>query len=480
MPNPLDLTRVVAMSAAQTVIESGHLERRLSELVALRTESQNPAQAAVFKQYLSEMMRPMLLEMGFDVGLHENPVAQAPPLLLASRVENSDLPTILIYGHGDVTHGQDNQWDAGLSPFAAKAIDGLIYGRGTADNKGQHLINLMALKTLIELRGSLGFNVKVLIEMAEETGSPGLAEFCAAQRDALAADVLIASDGPRLMPEVPTMFMGSRGAVNFDLEVRLRNRAHHSGNWGGLLADPATILVQALASLTDARGQIKIAEWRPSSLTPDIRAALARLPTETGGDEVIDPNWGEVGLTSNERVFGWNSFAVLAMKSGVPDAPVNAISGHASATCQLRFVVGTDADGIVPSLRRHLDRKGFHQVHIIATDKVAFQATRVNPDNPWVNFVASSLEHSTQSAPHILPNLAGSLPNHCFSEILNLPTIWIPHSYRGCAQHAPNEHMPIALLHQAFSAMVGLYWDLGETKGPNTTVATAPSNKTAN
>ena len=276
------------------------------------------------------------------------------------------------------------------------------------------------------------------------------------------------------------MFMGSRGAVNFDLEVRLRNRAHHSGNWGGLLADPATILVQALASLTDARGQIKIAEWRPSSLTPDIRAALARLPTETGGDEVIDPNWGEVGLTSNERVFGWNSFAVLAMKSGVPDAPVNAISGHASATCQLRFVVGTDADGIVPSLRRHLDRKGFHQVHIIATDKVAFQATRVNPDNPWVNFVASSLEHSTQSAPHILPNLAGSLPNHCFSEILNLPTIWIPHSYRGCAQHAPNEHMPIALLHQAFSAMVGLYWDLGETKGPNTTVATAPSNKTAN
>ena len=100
MPNPLDLTRVVAMAAAQTVIESGHLERRLSELVALRTESQNPAQAAVLKQYLSEMMRPMLLEMGFDVGLHENPVAQAPPLLVASRVENSDLPTILIYGRG--------------------------------------------------------------------------------------------------------------------------------------------------------------------------------------------------------------------------------------------------------------------------------------------------------------------------------------------------------------------------------------------
>ena len=108
--------------------------------------------------------------------------------------------------------------------------------------------------------------------------------------------------------------------------------------------------------------------------------------------------------------------------------------------------------------------KDLTRVRISATDKVAFQATRLNPDNPWVHFVASSLERSTQSPPHILPNLAGSLPNNCFSDILNLPTIWIPHSYRGCAQHAPNEHMPIALLHQAFLAMVGLYWDLGETE----------------
>lgn len=463
--------RVDAMSAAKELIDSGQLERRLGDLVALRTESQNPAQAAVLDQYLRQMIRPLLINMGFEVDLHQNPIVGAPPLLLANRLENPDLPTILIYGHGDVTHGQDDAWDAGLSPFATVTRDGLLFGRGTADNKGQHLINLMALKTLIDLRGSLGFNAKVLIEMGEEIGSPGLDAFCAAQRLALAADVLIASDGPRLMAEIPTLFMGSRGAVNFDLDVRLRNRAHHSGNWGGLLADPATILIQALASLTDARGQIMLSEWRPSSLTPDIRAALARLPDETGDTEAIDPNWGEEGLTPNERVFGWNSFAVLAMKSGVPEAPVNAISGHARATCQLRFVVGTDADDIVPALRRHLDRTGFEMVDIIADDKIAFQATRVAPDNPWVNFVATSLKSSTQNAPHILPNLAGSLPNHCFSDILGLPTIWIPHSYRGCAQHAPNEHVPIALLHQALSVMVGLYWDLGQRKTPERAAA---------
>ena len=94
-----------------------------------------------------------------------------------------------------------------------------------------------------------------MIETGEETGSPGLAEFFEAHKDDLKADVLIASDGPRLQPETATMFMGSRGGVTFDLVIELREGAHHSGNWGGLLADPAMILAQALATITDARGQ---------------------------------------------------------------------------------------------------------------------------------------------------------------------------------------------------------------------------------
>ena len=61
-------------------------------------------------------------------------------------------------------------------------------------------------------------------------------------KDRLTADVLIASDGPRLQPEVPTMFMGSRGGTTFDLVVETHEGAHHSGNWGGLLSDPAMIL----------------------------------------------------------------------------------------------------------------------------------------------------------------------------------------------------------------------------------------------
>jgi hypothetical protein len=105
-----------------------------------------------------------------------------------------------------------------------------------------------------------------------------------------------------------------------------------------LIVDPATRLTQALATLTDALGQLQIASWRPTSLTPDVRVMIACLPDADTQESIIDVNWGERDLSPNERVFGWNSFTILAMKSGVPEAPVNAISGSAQATCQLRYV----------------------------------------------------------------------------------------------------------------------------------------------
>jgi len=199
-----------------------------------------------------------------------------------------------------------------------------------------------------------------------------------------------------------------------------------------------------------------------TSLTDDIREALADLPLGDNDGPAIDADWGEADLTPAERVFGWNSFAVLAMKSGVPEAPVNAISGHAKAACQLRYVVGTDQTEILPALRRHLDREGFGLVQIVPHSRGFFDATRLSPKHPWVAFVAQSLERTAQKPPHVLPNLAGSLPNEVFADVLSLPTVWIPHSYRGCSQHAPNEHVLKSLSKDALGVMAGLFWDLGE------------------
>ncbi|TQE99867.1 MAG: M20 family metallopeptidase [Spiribacter salinus] len=465
------MSRDIAIETITAYFDQGNFQSDLTGLVAFESESQNPNQAPELKRYLTEAMEPRLTTMGFACSIHENPDPRGGPLLIGERHEGDDLPTILTYGHGDVIRAQTDQWRDGLQPFQLIEEGERLYGRGTADNKGQHLINLAALDAVLETRGRLGFNCRIVIEMSEETGSAGLPEFFTQHRDRLTADVLIASDGPRLQPDVPTMFMGSRGGVSFDLTLDLREGAHHSGNWGGLLADPAMILAQALATITDKRGQIQIAEWRPDSLTPKVREALNGLPIDSADGPAINTDWGEEDLTPVERAYGWNSFAILAMKSGVPEAPVNAISAHARAACQLRYVVGTDPEDILPALRRHLDAHGFEAVQIEPHDRGFFRATRLDPDHPWVTFVADSLTRSAGRAPHILPNLAGSLPNDSFADILGLPTVWVPHSYRGCSQHAPNEHVLKPVCRDALRLMAGLFWDVGAGDTPPRTTA---------
>lgn len=455
------MTRDAAIAASERYFDSGDFQSDLAALVEYQTESQNPDQRPELYRYLEQAMLPRLEALGFACAIHDNPDPKGGPLLIGERIEDPALRTVLTYGHGDVIRAQTDQWRDGLHPFRLVEEGDRLYGRGTADNKVQHLINIAALEAVIAAQGKLGFNVRIVLEMSEETGSAGLPEFFRAHKEQLAAEVLIASDGPRLQPERPTLFMGSRGGVSFDLELELREGAHHSGNWGGLLADPAMILSHALASICDRRGQIHIPEWRPDSLTPAIRETLKDLPVEDGDGPTVDIDWGEESLTPAERVYGWNSFAVLAMTSGVPEAPVNAISAKARATCQLRYVVGTDPDDILPALRRHLDKHGFEAVKIRPHDRGFFRATRLDPDHEWVRFAIASLERTSGKPPHVLPNLAGSLPNDSFTDILGLPTIWVPHSYRGCSQHAPDEHVLKPLCRDALRGMAGLWWDIG-------------------
>ena len=448
-----------AVQHATQYFDKGYFRKDLAELISVKTESQN--NECNLENYYDQNIIPMLVKMGFKCKVMENPASKANIILFAERIENADFSTILTYGHGDVVLGQDSCWDNGLSPYKLIEKDNRYYGRGTADNKGQHLINIKALNSLLSVQKKLGFNFKILFEMGEEIGSPGLKTFCQQNKELLKADVFIASDGPRISQKIPTIFTGSRGGINFDLSVNLRDNAHHSGNFGGILKDPSIILSHAIASITDARGQINIPEWLPTSLTPDIKEILAKLPLVDAGFD-LDPDWGQKELTMTERVFGWNSFSVLAMLSGEPEAPLNAISGHARSTCQLRFVVGTDVNKIIPALRNHLNSFGFEDVNIHESEMTPFPATRLEMNNSWLSLITKSLENSMGSKIDLLPNLGGSLPNDSFSEVLELPTIWIPHSYAGCAQHSPNEHMSVPLARQALICMTALFADLSK------------------
>jgi acetylornithine deacetylase/succinyl-diaminopimelate desuccinylase-like protein len=458
------MSREAAISRAQDYFDSGDFKRDLSRRVAMPTESQNPARAPVLAEYIEKEMKPALESLGFETQvLHEGQW----PFLFAERHEDDDAPTVFGYGHGDVIRGLDEGWTEGLSPWRLIERGDRWYGRGVVDNKGQHAINIGALRAMLETRGRFGFNAKYLIEMGEEMGSPGLRELCTKHKDLFHSDVLIGSDGPRLSAERPTVFLGSRGGVTFDIWIDAREGGHHSGNWGGLLSDPAIQLAHAIASITGPTGQIRIPEWVPDGIPDNVRRVLADAEVESGADgPAIDPSWGEPGLTAAEKVFGWCSFTVLAYEAGNPKTPVNAVPPRAWARCQLRFVVGIDWQNVLPALRRHLDRHGFPQVEIAKSRDEVFHATRLDPDHPWVKWAVASIARTTNKKPAILPNLGGSLPNDIFSDLLGLPTVWVPHSYPACSQHAPNEHLPVAIAREGLGMMAGLYWDLGEPGTP--------------
>ena len=322
------------------------------------------------------------------------------PYLLAEYRESESAPTVLVYGHGDVLDGMAGKWRDNLDPWRMTIAGDRVYGRGTADNKGQHSINLSALGAVREAHGGrLGFNAKFLIETGEEIGSPDLRQVCEEHCEELRADLLLASDGPRLSAERPTIFLGCRGGTRIHLDVNLREGAHHSGN-----------------------------------------------------------------LSAAERLYAWNTLEVLAMSSGDIDKPINAIPGNASAVLQLRFVVGTGVDNVVDVVRSHLRERGFPMVEVRATQ--SFAASRTDLNSPWISWAAESIRKTTGKAPAVLPNFGGSLPNDVFADLLGLSTIWVPHSYPGCSQHAPDEHILLSVTEEALGIMAGLFWDLGELKRP--------------
>src|SRR2546427_3751434 len=268
-------TRADAIARVREHLHSGAFLDELGCRVGYRTEGQNPGSGEALRAYLVDDLQPAFAALDFSTRLIESPTGKGP-YLLADYCEDAALPTVLTYGHGDVVDGMEGEWRDNLDPWATTTKGDRVYGRGTADNKGQHSINLSALRMVREARGGrLGFNAKFIIETGEEIGSPDLRKVCERFRDELAADLFLASDGPRLSAERPTTFLGCRGGLRIHLDVNLRDGRHHSGNWGGVLANAATILSGAIASLVDQKGRMQLDALKPPRISNQIRSVLA-------------------------------------------------------------------------------------------------------------------------------------------------------------------------------------------------------------
>ncbi|QHC23540.1 M20 family metallopeptidase [Streptomyces sp. GS7] len=461
---------------AEDYVDSGAFFADLSAMVRYPTESARPGGYIAVKAYLDEVLVPALHGLGCSVVAYPNPDSSGGPFLVGTRVESPEFPTLLCYGHADVVDGHAGRWSEGRDPWTLTADGDRWYGRGAADNKGQHLVNLAALRLLLAEQGSLGFNLTFLFETGEEVGSPGLADFAATHREQLRADVLVASDGPRLDAATPTLFLGARGGVRLLLDVDLRPESYHSGNWGGILRNPATTLAGAIASLVDGHGRLQVPALLPPPIPAPVREALAGVTVAGNpGDPAPDEGWGAPGLTAAERLYGWNTLEVLSLGSADIDHPVNAIPGRARAVLQLRYVAGTDVSRIREIVAEHLAARGYPMVDV--TVRSSFPASRTPLDDPWVDWARTALEQVTGKAVAVLPNIGGSLPNHVFTDILGLPTLWLPHSYPGCLQHAPDEHLLGTIAREGLVLATALFHSLGHPSAEHPLPARAETHR---
>ncbi len=168
------------------------------------------------------------------------------PLVYAESLEAPGKPTILFYGHYDVQPAEP--LDLWTSPaFEPTVRNGNIYGRGTADDKGQVHIHIKALESLQKVNGKFPINIKVLIEGEEEVGSVSLWDYVQKNKEKLKADALVVSDTSMLAKGAPSITYGLRGLNYYQIELTGPAHDLHSGVYGGAVPNPLTILTEIFA-----------------------------------------------------------------------------------------------------------------------------------------------------------------------------------------------------------------------------------------
>jgi acetylornithine deacetylase/succinyl-diaminopimelate desuccinylase-like protein len=190
------------------------------------------------------------------------------PLVYAESLEAPGKPTVLFYGHYDVQPPEP--LDLWTSPaFDPQSRNGCLFGRGTADDKGQVHIHLKALESLHQLNGKFPVNIKVLIEGEEEVGSVSLWDFVQSHKEKLKADALIVSDTSMLGKGVPSITYALRGLNYYQIELTGPARDLHSGVYGGAVPNPLTVLTELFAKLHDKNFRITV---------PDFTTRWPRFP----------------------------------------------------------------------------------------------------------------------------------------------------------------------------------------------------------
>lgn len=410
---------------------------RLRRLVAL------PSVAASGRAIpeTAEAVAAMLQEDGFEAALH--PTGGAPVVYAERRVHGA--PTVLFYNHYDVQPEDPLEaWSS--DPFTLTERDGAVYGRGAADDKGELVSRLTALRLYRQRHGELPVSVKFVVEGEEEIGSPHLAAYVAAHAEALAAEGCVWEFGGVDAAGRPMTYCGMKGIVTLELHAHTAGHDLHS-SYGVVVDNAAARLAAALATLRDAAGNVTIAGFRDGVRPPDAaaRALVDDLPDE---DAALAETFGVARYLGGLQGAAWRhalyfepTLNVNGVHAGYGGEGAKTVVPHrATAKLDLRLVPDQDPAQVLDALRSHLHAAGFGDVEVVPLQH-AERAARSDVNHPFVRAAVAALRDVHDAEPVVMPNSPGSGPIHPFVAGLGLPVVGLGCGYPGSRIHGPDEHM---------------------------------------
>ncbi len=386
---------------------------------------------------------------------------EGAPVVFASVSVPNATRTVLFYGHYDVQPPEPLElWSS--PPFEATLRDGALYGRGTADNKGQLLAHLLAVGWLRD-RGELCVNVKVLIEGEEEIGSPTISAIADKHRDQLQADLAITADGPVHDDGRPVVIFGVRGLLYVEIETRGANRDLHSGNRGGLAPSPAWNLVNLLSELREPGGTVRVPGFydcvRPP--TDDELAMMAALPLDRAGllKDLGVERFPRAELHPWETLMFEPTFNICGLYSGYAGPGAKTVIPHrAACKIDMRLVPDQDPDEIWELLCARVEKID-PSARLRRLASVAPSSTP--PNTPLASLVVASVRAATNQEPWMRPRLGGTTPDTVFTRVLGLPSLSVPYASPDMNNHAPNEKMTLEALRRGIRCSAAICRELG-------------------
>ena len=431
------------MSAINDYIEKNK-ERFLNELLDLLripSVSADPAYKNDVRKTAEEVKKRLLEAGAENVEICET---KGHPIVYGDKIIDSNLPTVLVYGHYDVQPPDPiNLWES--PPFEPVIKDEKIFARGACDDKGQMYMHIKAFETMMQTN-SLTCNVKFMIEGEEEIGSDNLEVFVKENKTLLKADIILVSDTAIIANDTPSITTGLRGLSYVEVEVTGPNKDLHSGVYGGAVGNPINILSKMITSLFDENNRITIPGFYDDviDLSDAERKEMAKAPfdLEVYKKELkVDDVYGETGYSTSERASIRPTLDVNGIWGGyIGEGAKTVLPSKAYAKISMRLVPNQTPDKITKLFKQHFESIAPKAVKVKVTPHHGGFPAVVPTDFPAYQAASKAMEESFGKKP-IPTRGGGSIPIVAlFEKELGLKTILMGFGLNSDDIHSPNEH----------------------------------------